>query len=156
MECDPGFEALAQVAIVCRDIDATAKRWAALLGVETPKTYSTDPGLKCKMVYRGKPSNARCKLAFFNLKNCQIELIQPLEPGSSWQEGLDENGESVHHIAFRVKDLEASVKRCEQQGMPVIHRGRFGSDDGSYTYLDAREPLGVMVELLHSEKKDGQ
>jgi methylmalonyl-CoA/ethylmalonyl-CoA epimerase len=153
MHRDSGFSSLAQVAIVCRDIEATAKRWASMLGTDVPKIFTTDPGLKCKMVYRGKPSNARCKLAFFDLKNCQIELIQPLEPGSSWQEGLDANGESVHHIAFHVNDLPASVKGLDDLGMPVIHHGRFGSDDGSYTYLDSSKQLGVMVELLHSERE---
>ena len=153
MQRDPGFSSLAQVAIVCRDIEATANRWAAMLGTDVPKIFATKPGLQTKMVYRGQPSDARAKLAFFNLKNCQIELIQPLEPGSSWQEGLDENGESVHHIAFRVEDLPASVKALEQLAMPVIHHGRFGSDDGSYTYFDSNDQLGVMVELLHSERK---
>jgi methylmalonyl-CoA/ethylmalonyl-CoA epimerase len=152
---DAGFASVAQVAIVCRDIEATARRWATLLGVDVPKNFTTDPGLKCKMTFRGKPSNARCKLAFFNLKNCQIELIQPLEPGSSWHEGLDENGESIHHIAFQVKGLDASVQRCKALGMPVLHYGRYGSDDGSYTYLDSKSQLGATVELLHSDK-DGQ
>jgi methylmalonyl-CoA/ethylmalonyl-CoA epimerase len=155
MQRDPGFASVAQVAIVCRDIEATSKRWAAMLGMEVPKNFTTDPGLKRKMVFRGKPSNAQCKLAFFNLKNCQIELIQPLGPGSSWQQGLDENGESVHHIAFQVKSLEGSVRECDELGMPVIHQGRFGSDDGSFTYLDSQGQLGVMVELLHSDK-DGK
>jgi methylmalonyl-CoA/ethylmalonyl-CoA epimerase len=153
MQRDAGFSSLAQVAIVCRDIEVTAKRWAEMLGMEVPKIFSTEPGLKTKMVYRGKPSNARAKLAFFNLKNCQIELIQPLEPGSSWQEGLDKNGESVHHVAFRVQDLPGSVDACEQLAMPVIHQGRFGSDDGSYTYFDSKDQLGVMIELLHSERE---
>jgi len=155
MSCDPGFEGVAQVAIVCRDIEATAKRWSALLGLDVPKIFPTPPGLKTRMIYRGQPSDARCKLAFFNLKNCQIELIQPLESGSSWQDGLDENGESVHHIAFKVKSLEKSLKHCAELGMPSIHQGRYGGDDGSYTYLDSGKQLGVMVELLHSDK-DGK
>jgi catechol 2,3-dioxygenase-like lactoylglutathione lyase family enzyme len=155
MSIDPGFAELAQVAIVCRDIEATAKRWSALLAMDVPKIFSTEPGLKTKMVYRGQFSDARCKLAFFNLKNCQIELIQPLGPGSSWQDGLDENGESVHHIAFRVKSLEGSLKHCADLGMPAIHQGRYGSNDGSYSYLDSGRQLGVMVELLHSDK-DGK
>src|SRR5271155_790812 len=105
MPSDPGFKTIVQIAVVCRDIEATGRRWAALLGAEMPKILTTDPGNDCGMVYLGKPSNAQCKLAFFNTGACALELIQPLGAGSSWQDGLDKNGESIHHIAFKVEDL---------------------------------------------------
>jgi methylmalonyl-CoA/ethylmalonyl-CoA epimerase len=155
MDRDPGFKSVVQIAIVCRDIDATGKRWAALLGIDPPKSFTIDPGLQCEMTFRGQPSNANCKLAFIKTDSCQIELIQPLGPGSSWQEGLDETGEAVHHIAFQVKDLKKSLTACEELGMSVFHRGRFGSKDGTYAYLDSKKQLGVTVELLHRDK-DGK
>ncbi len=152
MHRDSGFSTITQIAIVCKDIEATAKRWAAMLGVEVPKSFATDPGLKCDMKHHGKPSDARCKLAFFNTGTCTLELIQPLGPGSSWQEGLDQNGESVHHIAFKVKNLEGTIKTCQELGMHVFHRGRFGSKDGTYAYVDSQKQLGVTVELLNWDK----
>jgi catechol 2,3-dioxygenase-like lactoylglutathione lyase family enzyme len=155
MPQDPGFKAIAQIAIVCRDIEATAQRWAALLGVEAPKSFTTKPGLDTRMTYRGKPSNAQCKLAFFDTGGCVLELIQPLGPGSSWQDGLDETGEAVHHIAFKVKDLDGSLKACKEIGMPLLHYGRWGGDDGDYAYIDSKRQLGVTVELLHADK-DGK
>jgi catechol 2,3-dioxygenase-like lactoylglutathione lyase family enzyme len=155
MHRDPGFKTIAQIAIVCRDIEATAKRWAALLGVDPPQSFTTSPGLERGMTYRGQPSNAQCKLAFFDTGTCVLELIQPLGPGSSWQDGLDETGEAVHHIAFKVKSLEGTKQTCEELGMPIIHQGRYGSDDGTFAYLDSKKQLGVTVELLHSDK-DGK
>ena len=152
MHRDPGFKTIAQIAIVCRDIEATAKRWAALLGVDVPKNFTTDPGLERKMTYRGKASNAQCKLAFFDTGTCVLELIQPLGPGSSWQEALDQNGEAVHHIAFKVQDLDGSLKTCQELGMSLFHKGRFGGNDGTYAYVDSEKQLGVTVELLHSDK----
>lgn len=153
MHHDPGLKAVSQVAIVCRDIEATGQRWAELLGTEPPKSFTTEPGLKTRMVFRGKPSDARCKLAFIKLGQVTIELIQPLGGDSSWQEGLDQNGESVHHIAFDVRDLDKTVQAFESLGMPVLHRGRYGGDDGTYVYLDSKPKLGVTVELLHSDPK---
>src|SRR5450432_3068576 len=152
MHHDPGFKTIVQIAIVCRDIEATGKRWAALLGVDPPKSTTTDPGFERQMIYRGEPSNAQCKLAFFNTGTCVLELIQPLGPGSSWQDGLDETGEAVHHIAFKIQDLDGTLKTCEELGMPLVHKGRFASKDGSYAYVDSKKQLGVTVELLHSDK----
>ncbi len=152
MKTDSGCKTICQVAIVCRDIDATGKRWAALLGVEPPKSFTTDPGLKRDMVYRGQPSNAQAKLAFLDGGSCQVELIQPLGPGSSWQEQLDQQGESVHHIAFKVKDVNGSLAACRELGMPVFHQGRFGGNDGGFAYLDSQAQLGAVVELLYWDK----
>lgn len=152
MHRDSGFNNIVQVAIVCRDIEATGKRWAALLGVDPPKIFTTDPGSTCEMTYRGQPSDARCKLAFFKTGACQLELIQPLGPESSWQQALDQNGESIHHIAFQVKNLKGSLETCKELGLNVLHRGRFGGKDGSYVYLDSQDELGAVIELLHSDK----
>jgi catechol 2,3-dioxygenase-like lactoylglutathione lyase family enzyme len=149
---DPGFENIFQVAIICRDIEATSKRWAALLGVEVPKNFTTEPGTQRQMTFRGKPSDAQCKLAFIKRGDCTIELIQPLGGDSSWQEGLDQHGQSIHHIAFRVKDLENTLKACAELGFPQFHRGRFGGNDGTFAYVDSQEQLGATIELLSFDK----
>jgi catechol 2,3-dioxygenase-like lactoylglutathione lyase family enzyme len=150
---DPGLKRLAQVAIVCRNIEHSAARWAAVLGVELPPVFTTPPGLKCRMTFRGAPSDAQAKLAFFHLENISIELIEPLGGDSSWQEGLDRQGESVHHVAFQVEDLEAALAHFARQGMDPIHRGRFGGDDGTFVYLDSASALGATVELLHHDPR---
>lgn len=148
---DPGLKRIVQVAIVCRDIEATSKRWAALLGMEAPKINTTRPGKEVRMIVRGKPSDARVKLAFFQTGQVVLELLQPLGGDSNWQEGLDKNGESVHHIGFEVEDLDKSLKACEKLGFPNVHQGRYDSDDGTYVYMDSKNQLGVTVELLHSD-----
>ena len=38
--------------------------------------------------------------------------------------------------------------------MPVLHRGRYDSQDGDYVYVDSKDKLGVTIELLHSDKKE--
>ena len=153
MQRDAGLKTIVQVAVVCRDIEVTARRWAGFLGVEMPKISTTDSGNECGMVYLGKPSDARCKLAFFDTGTCAVELIQPLGAGSSWQDVLDKNGESVHHIAFRVADLKGTLRGCEEQGMPLIHQGHWGGGNGTYAYVDSRKQLGVMIEFLNWEEK---
>jgi catechol 2,3-dioxygenase-like lactoylglutathione lyase family enzyme len=148
---DPGLSAVIQVAIVTRDIEASAKRWADFLGIPVPKVMETKPGHEVKMTYKGQPSDARVKLAFIKSGQVQIELLQPVGGPSSWKDGLDANGEGFHHLGFGVKDLNRSLAAIEAMGYPVLHRGRYDSDDGTYVYMDSRKGLGVMVELLHSD-----
>jgi methylmalonyl-CoA/ethylmalonyl-CoA epimerase len=150
---DPGLKTVVQVAIVCRDIEATSRRWASLLGVATPVVRTTKPGSQVGMVYRGKPSDGQAKLAFLKAGQVTIELIQPVGAGSSWREFLDKNGEGVQHVAFQVADERAAIAQFGAMGAPVIHEGRYDGDNGSYHYVDSQRALGVVVELLHSDPK---
>jgi catechol 2,3-dioxygenase-like lactoylglutathione lyase family enzyme len=150
---DPGLQTMTQVAIVCRDIEATSKRWAAVLGVDPPQIRTTRPGSEVKMMYRGKPSNGRAKLAFLKAGQVTVELIQPVDGGSSWQEFLDAGGEGVQHVAFQVQNPQKTLAYFSAMGAPVLHQGRYDGDNGSYFYVDSKGALGVTVELLHSEPK---
>jgi methylmalonyl-CoA/ethylmalonyl-CoA epimerase len=150
---DPGMKKVIQVAIVVRDIEASSRRWAELLGMPAPPIRTTRPGHEVKVTYRGKPSDGRAKLTFFQLGQVVLELIQPVGEGTSWKEFLDKKGEGVQHIGFQVSDPERTSRALESAGMPVIHRGRYDSDDGTYIYHDSLDSLGVLIELLHSDAK---
>ncbi len=148
-----GSTKLAQVAIVVRDIEAASKRFSAVLGLPVPNVITTDPGLQVEQIYRGEPSNAQAKLAFFDLGGVQLELIEPMGGPSTWQEALDRSGESVHHIAFWVEGMQRSVNFLATQEIPMIQRGDMG--EGQYAYFDAQDQLGVVLELLE-KKRDGR
>lgn len=47
----------------------------------------------------------------------EIEMWQAKAPG---QNPVDESGIGVHHLAFRVKDLEAAVGQMKSLGIPVL------------------------------------
>jgi methylmalonyl-CoA/ethylmalonyl-CoA epimerase len=150
---DPGMKVVTQVAIVCRDVEATSKRWAAVLGVDPPQIRTSKPGQEVKVMFRGHASNGQAKLAFIKLGQVQLELIQPVGGDTSWKQFLDKNGEGVQHIAFQVADVDKSVKAFADSGMPVLHQGRYDDDSGSYTYIDSAKALGVTLELLHPDAK---
>lgn len=147
-----GSTTLAQVAIVVRDIEASARRYAEVLGLPVPNIITTRPGSEVNMTYCGGPSDAQAKLAFFGLGQVQLELIEPLGGKSTWQEALDNNGESVHHLAFWVEGMQRSVDFLAGHGIPMIQRGDMG-ENGQYAYFDAEKPLGVVLELLEKERK---
>jgi methylmalonyl-CoA/ethylmalonyl-CoA epimerase len=150
---DPGLKKVIQVAIVVRDIEASSKRWSELLGMPVPPVTTTRPGHEVKMIYRGKPSEGQAKLTFFNLGQVVLELIEPVGEGTSWKEYLDKKGEGVQHLGFQVVDPDKASQALEKSGMPVLHKGRYDSDDGTYIYHDSQDALGVVIELLHSDRK---
>ncbi len=145
-----GTKKLAQVAIVVNDIESAARRWAGLLGVAVPPLIETADGESVNMSYRGEPSTARAKLAFFDLGGVQLELIEPIGSESAWFEGLSEKGERLHHIAFWTDDMQASVSGLKENGVPLIHRGDMG--EGQYAYFDGQAQLGAVIELLEHKR----
>jgi len=121
-----------------------------VLGMPVPEVITTAPGLEVEQTYKGVPSNAQAKLAFFNLGPVQLEIIEPLGGDSTWQEALDKKGEGFHHLAFSVNDMQKSVDFLRERGIPMIQRGDMG--EGQYAYFDAEGPLGVTLELLEQKR----
>lgn len=135
-----------QIAFVVKDIEASAKRFAALLGTKVPKAVTTDPVDKAHTVYRGRPTPARAKLAFFNFGSIAIELIEPIGGPSTWKDVLDKEGEGIHHVAFRVPDMGAALAALNQKGFETIQTGDFTG--GCYAYVDTTPAIHTVVELL--------
>jgi methylmalonyl-CoA/ethylmalonyl-CoA epimerase len=146
-----GNTTLAQVALVVHDIEEACRRWSDLLGQPIPNIIVTDPGDRVAMTFRGAPSNAQAKLAFFSLGPVQLELIEPMGGESVWQEALDQKGEHVQHLAFWVEGMQKSVDFLKERGIPMCQRGDMGP--GQYGYFDGQERLGVTLELLEQKRE---
>jgi len=138
-----------QIGIVVEDIEETSQAYAELFGIETPQVSETDGYSKTNAHYRGEPTKGRAKLAFIRLENITIEIIEPIGGPSTWKEFLDKHGEGVHHIAFRVEDMDKTIAMLETKGGELVQRGDFTG--GSYSYVESQDKLKTIIELLTSE-----
>lgn len=143
-----GTNIIIQIGIIVKDIDKVSQTYADFFGVEKPKWNWTDGYEKTHAEFNGKPSDARAKLAFFDMGQLQIELIEPDENVSTWREFLDKHGEGVHHIALQVKDMDEKIKALEKNGMTLIQKGDY--EGGRYAYIDTFSKLKVITELLEN------
>lgn len=142
---------VAQIGMIVRDIETVKARMAAFLGVEAPPTVEGGDYAVTGTTVMGQPApDANCKMAFFDLENIQLELIQPNGMKSTWQDFLDTHGEGIHHIAFGVKETEKMILRCEAFGMPCVQRGKYGDGGGEYAYMDGTDSLKCIIETLES------
>ncbi len=64
-----------QIAFIVSDVQAAAEKYARLFGIETPRVSMSDGYEKAQTVFMGKSSPARCKMAFIDLDNIQLEFI---------------------------------------------------------------------------------
>jgi methylmalonyl-CoA/ethylmalonyl-CoA epimerase len=140
---------ITQIGILVHDIEKTSQAYADFFGIEKPGWFWTDTPDKAQTEYRGERSEARAKLAFFDMGSLQLELIEPDHHPSTWREHLDEHGEGVHHIALNIKGMRETVARMEQGGMPLLQKGEYTG--GRYAYMDTTGPLKVILELLEND-----
>lgn len=146
-----GTDTVAQVGIIVRDIESKARAWSEILGLPLPKIIVTDEWDKTRAEYKGKPTSARAKLAFFHMGNMEVELIEPMEGPSTWRDQRDQSGDSLHHIAFRIQGMQDKVAYLESKGVPLVQRGEYTG--GRYAYLDGVAQLGAVLELLENDER---
>jgi len=141
---------VAQIGIIVKDIEKTARAYANFLGLPMPEISETAGIEESQATYNGQPCEATAKLAFLNVgEGIDIELIEPDEKPSTWREFLDTKGEGVHHIAFWIKDTKGKTKKLEMMGIPLVQSGEWGT--GRYAYFDSFKPLKVLIETLESD-----
>ncbi len=144
-----GTTTITQVGIIVKDIEARARAWADILGLPMPEIKVTDTVDIAQTKYQGAPSTARAKLAFFHMGQVDVELIEPIGEPSTWRDQLEQHGDSLHHIAFKIKGMQDKLVYLTSKGIPLVQRGEYTG--GRYAYVDATDQLGTIIELLEND-----
>jgi len=144
-----GNNKVMQVGMVVENIEEAVLAWSRLLGVEPPPITTTDPFDVSNAHYQGKPTPAQAKLAFFDLGQVTLELIQPIGEPSTWNDQLSAHGSSLHHIAFEIKGMKAHLRGLAEQGLGLIQQGEYSG--GRYAYVDGQKQFGTVIELLEND-----
>ncbi|HSY49671.1 MAG TPA: methylmalonyl-CoA epimerase [Thermoanaerobaculia bacterium] len=91
------------------------------------------------------------RTAFLSAGDANIELLEPA-PGSAVAKFIDKRGEGIHHICFRVDDIEAHILRLKTQGYRLINETPVpGAHGCRVAFLHPAAGNGVLIEL--SEKQ---
>lgn len=138
-----GLGPIDQVAYVVEDMDRALVRYESIFG---PFEVSELPLVDCTI--RGRIADCRLKLAVNRSGPVEIELIQVLEGDTPHSEHLREHGEGLHHVRFRVSDVDAKLAELEKEAFVPVFYKRFGPDV-AFAYLEAPKAMGAsVIELL--------
>lgn len=145
-----GTDVVCQIGLVVNDIEKTGQAFADFFGIERPEVVGSGSDEIVKGEVYGERSDASCRMMFFDTPTIQIELIEPDEKPSAWRNLLNEKGEGLHHIAFQVSDTQGKIKTLAEKGYPLMQKGNYGDGSGMFAYIDARNELKLIFELLES------
>lgn len=137
------LESLYHVAIAVRDLSAVEEVYKTALGLRVEhREVVEDQGVKTSMLVPEDGGTA-------------IELLEPMDENSPISKFLDKRGEGIHHICFKVDDIEAVLERLKKQGVRLIDESpRPGAYNSRVAFIHPKAMNGVLVELAEVNKAD--
>ena len=91
----------------------------------------------------------KTKVGFFKIGESNIELVQPMEPGSPLDKFLETRGPGIHHICLEVDDIEAEIKSLLARGVAMIdQKPRLGAHHSKVAFIHPKSSNGVLIELV--------
>ena len=135
---------LSHVSIVVPSLDTAAKRLREVYGLEV--------GAAAVNEQQG------VRLAYVELPNARIELMEPLRPDSPVSKFLERNpAGGIHHFCLNVDDVAATAKDITGMGVRVLGDGspQHNVHGERIAFVHPKDFLGALVELEEGKSKGG-
>jgi methylmalonyl-CoA epimerase len=131
------LEELNHIGIAVKSLEEGKKLFCEILGFEL-KGEKTLPE-------RG------VTVAFLETGNTTIELLEGLGETSPVAKFLERHGPGIHHLCFRVGDIDRVLGELGDAGVRLIDKkGKPGAEGHPVAFLHPKSTSGVLIELEES------
>lgn len=108
-----------------------------------------------KAAHREQVASQKVSAAFFDFPNgASLELVSPersLGGNPGLEKFLEKRGDALHHLALRVENLDALLRRLEARGVPLIDKvSRPGARGHRVAFLHPKAMGGTLLELVEA------
>ncbi len=136
-----------EIAIVVEDIKKAVAYYQNAFGLhfEGFKEYTINA------IEKGKPNSYTQVVAFAKLGPIEVELIQVIKGNSIHTDFLKAHGEGIHHLGFKVGDLEKEMKHAKSMGLELIS---FLDVAGVKVFAYYEKTNGVLIELVQENVRE--
>ena len=123
------------------------------VGIAVPSIDEALPAFESASGGRGsgreRVESQGVELCFVGSGDGKLELLQPLAPDTPVGRFLAKRGPGLHHVAYRVADIESTLRALEARGIELIDRApRPGAHGHRVAFLHPRSTAGVLIELV--------
>ncbi len=78
-----------------------------------------------------------------------VELLRPLGPETVVGRFIAKRGEGLHHVAYRVTDIDSTLARLKEAGVELIDsKARIGIRGSRVAFLHPKATGGALTELV--------
>ncbi|MFX0194654.1 MAG: methylmalonyl-CoA epimerase [Candidatus Hodarchaeota archaeon] len=123
------------IGIAVKDLNKAMKKYVDIFGLRaTSEEVHADLNIR---------------ICFIPVGEVLIEFLEPLSEEGRIGQFIKENGEGIHHIAYRVADLEEILKIIKNKKIKLRDdRPRSGGMGSRIAFIDPSETNGVLTELV--------
>ena len=86
------------------------------------------------------------KAALLTIGASEIELLEPITPGTGVARFLEHRGEGLHHICFETDDVYRELEAAKTRGIAVIDQHPRRGLAGLICFLHPQANHGVLIE----------
>ena len=123
---------IAHVGIAVPDLAEASRFYKDVLGL-TPSPPETADG---------------AEIVHFHFGGVDIELLAPRDPKSPITSFLEKRGPGIHHICYRVPDLDAALAKCRAAGYRLVDETpRRGAGGKRIAFVHPKATAGILLEL---------
>lgn len=122
------------IAIAVRNLQEEIVRYRDVLGLEFLGTEVV--------------AEQKVTVAFFQVGDVHIELLEPLTPDSPISAFIEKKGGGLHHLSLEVENVEAAIARLKAKEVRMIdERPRLGAHNARIAFAHPKSFSGVLYEL---------
>jgi methylmalonyl-CoA/ethylmalonyl-CoA epimerase len=78
----------------------------------------------------------------------EVELLEPRSPDSPVAKFLATRGPGIHHVCYRVPDLDAALAACRRAGYRLVDEvPRTGAGGRRIAFVHPKSTAGILLEL---------
>jgi methylmalonyl-CoA/ethylmalonyl-CoA epimerase len=123
------------VGVAVQDIDAALALYRDALGMP--------------LVHRETVAEQGVDAALLDVGEGHVELLQPLGPDTPVGKYLDRKGPGLHHVAYRVEDVDAALQALSGAGLRLIdEHPRSGIRGSRVAFVHPASTGGVLTEIV--------
>ncbi|MBI3081710.1 MAG: methylmalonyl-CoA epimerase [Gemmatimonadetes bacterium] len=120
------------IGVAVSDLAAAVAFYREVLGVEPTPAESADGATIVSLPF-GETA---------------VELLVPETPESPVAKFLARRGPAIHHVCFRVPNLDEALVRCRTHGYRLVdERPRAGAGGHRVAFLHPKSTAGILLEL---------
>ena len=86
--------------------------------------------------------------SFSTDEETRIELLMPTESESPVAKFIEKRGEGIHHIALKVRNIEAVLEELKEKGLRLVdEKPRVGVGGAKIAFIHPKSTRSVLIEL---------
>ncbi|MEM1261356.1 MAG: VOC family protein [Pseudomonadota bacterium] len=134
------------------DIEAAAERFSATLGIGPFFVAEYRGKVFEEVLHFGQSTELHLKTAIAYSGDTQVELVEPQGSAPSiYTLTNDLPAGRYHHTCYWSDDIDADIDHYAANGCAAVDVGKMRGGP-RFAYLDARETLGSVIELLEFDE----